>query len=143
MMKNTATFQRLARQAITLSDGTVIPANTMVFTPAYNIANDPNIYHEPDTFDGFRFYNLRKRSLEDEKKYQFTTINKEQMQFGMGRHACSGRWLGSYQIKLTVASLICRYEFKLKEGEGRPKNTGFQTNLHPDLKGEVLFRKRK
>ena len=44
----------------------------MVFTPAFAIANDPNIYHEPDIFDGLRFYNLRQRSLEDEKKFQFS-----------------------------------------------------------------------
>jgi cytochrome P450 len=114
----------------------------MVFTPAFAIANDPNIYHEPDTFDGLRYYNLRQRSVDDEKKFQFTTVNKEQIQFGMGRHACSGRWMASYQIKLALASLIRKYKFKLKDGV-RPKNTIFMTNLHPDLKGEILFKNRE
>ncbi|KAH8802448.1 cytochrome P450 [Xylogone sp. PMI_703] len=138
----TTTFQRLARKDVNLSDGTRIPAGTMVFIPAFAIANDPSIYQEPDTFDGLRFYNLRQRSPEDEKKWQFTTVNKEQMQFGMGRHACSGRWMASYQIKLVLANLISKYEFRLKDGT-RPKNTSFMTNLHPDLKGEVLFKNRK
>ncbi|KAG0646226.1 Cytochrome P450 monooxygenase [Hyphodiscus hymeniophilus] len=138
----TTTFQRLALKDINLSDGTHIPANTMIFTPAFAIANDANIYQEPETFDGLRYYNLRKRSPEDEKKFQFTTVNKEQMQFGMGRHACSGRWMANYQIKLALAALICKYEFKLKDGV-RPKNTSFMTNLHPDLKAEILFKNRK
>jgi cytochrome P450 len=138
----TATFQRLARKDITLSDGTLIPNGTMVFIPAFAIANDPNLYSDPSTFDGLRFYNLRQRSTEENNnKYQFTTINREQMQFGMGRHACSGRWMASYQIKLALAALITKYEFKLMDS-GRPKNTGFMTNLHPDLKGQVLFKER-
>ena len=137
----TATFQRLARKDITLSDGTLIPKGTMVFTPAFAIAHDPNLYSDPSIFDGLRFYHLRQRSADDNNKYQFTTVNREQMQFGMGRHACSGRWMASYQIKLVLAALITKYEFKLMDGK-RPRNTGFMTNLHPDLKGQVLFRER-
>jgi cytochrome P450 len=137
------TFQRLARQPLTLSDGTEIPAGTMAFSPAQAINFDPEIYPNAETFDGLRFYNLRQASAENEKKFQLTSITKEQMQFGIGRHACPGRWLASHQIKLVLAGLIEKYEFKLKTGEGRPKTILFQTNQLPDPNAEILFKNRK
>lgn len=139
----TVTFQRLARQDLALSDGTQIPAGTFAFSPANAINFDPELYPHPETFDGLRFYNLRQASPESEKKYQLTSIDRTQMQFGIGRHACPGRWLATYQIKLILANLLDRYEMKLKDGEGRPKPINFQTNQLPDPKAEILFRNRK
>lgn len=138
----TATFQRKALRPITLSDGTHIPADTYTFSPANAIGFDPNIYPDPDTFDGLRFYNLRQAAPQDEKKYQLTSITKTQMQFGSGRHACPGRWFASHQIKMVLAAVIDRYEVKLKEGERRPKSFVFQTNQFPDPKAEILFRNK-
>lgn len=140
---STATFQRKALRPITLSDGTQIPCGTFTFSPANAIGFDPNIYTKANTFDGLRFYNLRQASLEDEKKYQLTSITKTQMQFGSGRHACPGRWFASHQIKLVLAAVIDRYELRLKDGEGRPKSIVFQTNQLPDPKGEILFKNKK
>lgn len=114
-----------------------------MFSPANAINFDPEIYPDPETFDGLRFYNLRRASPENENKFQLTSISKEQMQFGMGRHSCPGRWIASHQVKLILAVLLDKYEFKLKDGEGRPKTVLFQTNQFPDPSGEISFKNRK
>ncbi|ROW06907.1 hypothetical protein VMCG_04175 [Cytospora schulzeri] len=139
----TATFQRKALQPITLSDGTRIPPGTMTFAPTNAINFDPNIYPDPETFDGLRFYKLRQASEEEANKHQLTSITKTQLQFGSGRHACPGRWFAAHQNKLVLAAVIQRYEIKFKDGVGRPKGILFQTNQFPDPKAEVLFRARK
>ena len=140
----TATFQRKVLRPITLSDGTSIPSGTYTFSPAHAINFDPTIYANPQTFDGLRFYNLRRLSLaEDEKKHQLTSVTKTEMQFGGGRHACPGRWFASHQVKMVLAAMIGRYEVKLKDGEGRPESIVFQTNQFPDPKAEILFKDRK
>ena len=140
----TATFQRKVLQPITLSDGTSIPRGTYTFSPAHAINFDPASYADPRTFDGLRFYNLRRLSqAEDEKKHQLTSVTKTEMQFGGGRHACPGRWFASHQIKMVLAAVIGRYEVKLKDGQGRPKSIVFQTNQFPDTKAEILFKDRK
>lgn len=139
----TATFQRKALRPITLSDGTYIPSGTFTFPPVNAISFDPNIYPDANTFDGLRFYHLRQASLDDEKKYQLTSITKTQMQFGSGRHACPGRWFASHQIKLVLAAMIDQYELKLKDGEGRPKSIVFQINQFPDPKAEIMFKNKK
>ena len=140
---STATFQRKALRPITLSDGTQIPCGTFTFSPANAIGFDPNIYLDANIFDGLRFYNLRQESLEDENKYQLTSVTNTQMQFGAGRHSCPGRWFASHQIKLVLAAVIDRYELRLKDGEGRPKSILFQTNQLPDPKAEILFKRNK
>ena len=139
----TATFQRKALRPITLSDGTHIPSGTFTFSPANAISFDSNIYPNPDTFDGLRFYSMRQGSVEEEKKYQLTSITKTQMQFGSGRHACPGRWFASHEIKLVLAAVLDRYDVKLKDGEGRPRSIVFQTNQFPDPKAEIVFRSKK
>lgn len=138
----TATFQRKALRPITLSDGTHIPSGTFTFSPANAISFDSNIYPDPNTFDGLRFYSMRQASVEEEKKYQLTSITKTQIQFGSGRHACPGRWFASHQIKLVLAAVLDRYDVKLKEGEVRPGSIVFQTNQFPDPKADILFRAR-
>ena len=140
--ETTATFQRKALRPITLSDGSVIPAGTLAFCAANAINFDPRFYPDAQTFDGLRFYNHRRATLEDENKYQLTSITKAQMQFGSGRHACPGRWFASHQAKLILAAILDRYEVKLKAEEGRPKSLGFQINQLPDPKAAVLFRSR-
>jgi len=139
----TLTFQRIARETITLSDGVVIPKGSTLFSPANAINFDPDLYPNPDTFDGLRFYKLRHATPENEKKFQLTSLTVEQMQFGAGRHACPGRAIASHQVKLILAYLLEKYEFKLKDGEGRPKVINFQTNQFPNPQGEILFRNRK
>jgi cytochrome P450 len=139
----TATFQRQALRPIRLSDGTQISPGTYTFAPANAINFDPNIYPSPEIFDGMRFYKLRRASVDDEKKHQLTSITKTELQFGSGRHACSGRWFASHEIKLVLARLVAEYEINLKNGESRPKSILYQTNQLPDPKAEVLFRKRK
>ena len=140
----TATFQRKALRPITLSDGTSIPPGTYTFSPAHAINFDPTIYPNPQTFDGLRFYNLRRSSPpEGEKKHQLTSVTKTELQFGAGRHACPGRWFAGHQIKMVLAAVVGRYEVRLKDGEGRPKSIVFQTNQFPDPKAEIVFKDRK
>ncbi|KAJ4302890.1 hypothetical protein N0V90_001781 [Kalmusia sp. IMI 367209] len=139
----TLTFQRQAKKTITLSDGTQIPEGATVFFPTNAVNFDDELYPDPETFDGLRFYKLRHASPENEKKFQLTSIAKEQMQFGLGRHACPGRAIASHQVKLILAHLLDKYDFKLKEGESRPKTVNFQTNQFPNPQGEILFKNRK
>lgn len=142
-MNRLATFQRLARQPITLSDGTHIASGTQTFSATNAINFDPFIYPSPTTFDGLRFYKLRQASPTEERKHQLTSVTKTELQFGSGRHACSGRWFASHEMKLVFTGLVSKFEVKLKEGEERPKSILYQTNQLPDPKVEILFKNRK
>ena len=141
--KQTVTFQQIARKTITLSDGIEVAEGYTLFSPANAIKVDPELYPDPETFDSLRFYKLRHPSTENEKKFQLTSIIKEQMQFWTGRHGCPGRWIASYQVELILAHLLDKYVLKLRKSEGRPRIILFQTNQFPDPQGEIFFKNRK
>ncbi len=47
------------------------------------------------------------------------------------------------EIKLIIAALIRKYEFKLMDGEGRPESVKFQHRILPDPKAKILVRERR
>ncbi|KAI1332107.1 cytochrome P450 [Xylariaceae sp. FL0255] len=75
--------------------------------------------------------------------YHFTSIGDTNMDFGLGRHACPGRFFAAHEIKLILAYLLLHYEIKLPDGAKRPKPVSFMMTRAPSQTAEVLFRCRK
>ena len=134
-------LRRLALSEVTLSDGFRIPKGTYIAFSSIGINYNPEKYPNPETFDGFRFSNLREQSG-NENRYQFVTTGVDAISFGHGKHACPGRFFASNEIKVILAGLLLSYDFKFRDGEGRPENTRGRTYIRPNKAAEVLFRKR-
>ncbi|KAI0714847.1 cytochrome P450 [Earliella scabrosa] len=141
---NGLTLVALGRKAlrdVTLSDGTVIPAGSIVAAPAVAIHHDDSKYPTASTFDPFRF--SRMREAEDEgNKHQFVKTSMEFIPFGHGRHSCPGRFFAANELKALLAYIVLNYDLKLV-GPRRPENVTFAVNVMPDPNGELLFRKRR
>ncbi|KAI0194619.1 cytochrome P450 [Astrocystis sublimbata] len=76
-------------------------------------------------------------------KYQFTSIGNANQNFGLGKHACPGRFFAAQEIKIILAHLLLNYEIKLRDGEDRPKPMVFMMTKSPSQTAEVLFRRRQ
>ncbi|CAG8582454.1 8118_t:CDS:1, partial [Paraglomus occultum] len=61
----------------------------------------------PETFSGFRHVG----------KSPFTKIGRDSITFGLGKHACPGRWLASRNIKMAMSILIRKYEISTLDGK--------------------------
>ncbi|KAF2966816.1 hypothetical protein GQX73_g6755 [Xylaria multiplex] len=79
----------------------------------------------------------------DSSKYQFTSIGDTNQNFGLGKHACPGRFFAAQEIKLILSHLLLNYDIKLRDGEARPKPLVFMMTKSPSQTAEVLFRRRK
>ncbi len=56
------------------------------------------------------------------------------MQFGVGRHACPGRFFAANEIKMIIANVVMAFDIKMPDGvEGRYNNLQFgaSVSLHP------------
>ncbi|MCJ1241081.1 hypothetical protein MMC14_009085 [Varicellaria rhodocarpa] len=136
------TFNRIVQTPTTLSDGLHLPAGTHFCIASGAIARDPNIVPSPERFDAFRWSTKRAAEPEDSHRHQHAVTDKYTMHFGHGRYACPGRFFASNEIKMIVAHLIMRYEWRFREGEGRPVNLSLDENLFPDPEARVLVRRR-
>ncbi|KAI1462407.1 ent-kaurene oxidase [Annulohypoxylon moriforme] len=75
-------------------------------------------------------------------KWQFTSIGDAAMNFGLGKHACPGRFFAGCEIKMVLAYLLLNYDIKLRDGEGRPQPNMFMMTKSPSMTAEIMFRRR-
>ena len=110
--------------------------------PTAAIALDENLMPGAHEFDPMRFYKQRQ-DPDEANLHQFTTTEKNSLHFGYGKWACPGRFFAMYEIKLILAYLLLKYEFKFP-GEGkRPENLSAHEYVFPDQDAHVLFRERE
>ncbi|KAF3062287.1 Ent-kaurene oxidase [Daldinia childiae] len=169
---NVTSFIRKVMKPVDLSDGTHLPAGTNLLAPMAGVAVDPRYYPDPEVFDGLRFWKLRQHqrssssssfsspasstttlptststttdepSTNANGRWQFTSIGDTAMNFGLGKHACPGRFFAGCEIKMVLAYLLLNYDMKLRDGEGRPAPNMFMMTKSPSMTAEVLFRRR-
>lgn len=134
-------MNRLVKQAITLSDGTVLPTGSRLFVA--DRFRDPKVYANPDDFDPYRFLREREQPGQN-NSWQYVTVCPEHMGFGYGRHACPGRFFVSTEIKIALAHLLLKYDWKiLEESKPAPMWVFLETNSIVNPAKKVLIRRRK
>ncbi|KAK2596416.1 hypothetical protein N8I77_013307 [Diaporthe amygdali] len=143
----TLSFQRVVRRAITLKDGTCIPAGTHLAMPSAAMAHDEALLPDggdPEAFDAFRYERLRQDPSKPENinRFQFATTDSSTLHFGHGKYACPGRFFASNEIKVILCHLLLRYDFKFPEGQRRPANWSYEEAFYPDPTVPILMRER-
>ncbi|KAG8628254.1 hypothetical protein KVT40_004127 [Elsinoe batatas] len=139
------TFERVIHEDYQLSDGFVIPARTTIGIPTAALNVDPDLYPDPEKYDGFRFEKIRQHGdAATAARAQYVASNSSSMAFGFGRHACPGRWFAANEIKAIMAYLLLNYDFKFPAHvKERPKSIPVETQLLPDPTVKIMFRRRR
>ncbi|KAL5448482.1 hypothetical protein PMIN07_001004 [Paraphaeosphaeria minitans] len=138
-------FQRKVTRGFTLSNGQYIPAGVNIEVASHAVYQDPANYSKPgpaDVFDGFRAYKLRQGgTATDHARNQFVTTNEHNLMFGYGKHACPGRFFAANEIKMILANLILRYDFKNEDGsKERYAQLDMGRQSSPDARKSLLFK---
>ncbi|KAH9929775.1 cytochrome P450 [Fomitopsis serialis] len=131
---------RRAIKDLTLSDGTCVPAGTILTAIVASTHHDENNYENADAFDPFRFSRLREQE-DDTTKHQYVSTSGKDISFGHGRHACPGRFFVSHELKIMLANIVLKYDVKFQDGR-RPENEWATMTNMPSQTAQVLFRKR-
>jgi len=72
---------------------------------------DNDTYPDAQTFDPWRMYRSRQGEGQANKN-QFVMASYENLTWGYGKHACPGRFFAANEIKLLLALIIMRFDFK-------------------------------
>lgn len=132
-------MRRIAQADVKLSDGTVIPKGTYTMIAPVPML-DPHLYGpNPQEFDGHRFLRMRDQAQKQVllgasdigiDSYQYVSLSKEDLTFGIGKHACPGRFFASYEIKVVLAYLLLHYDFQTAtQTVSGMKKHGFEQTL--------------
>ncbi|KAF2796779.1 cytochrome P450 [Melanomma pulvis-pyrius CBS 109.77] len=142
---NYLSFDRMAMDSITLSDGTNICKGQLISMPAGPMAMDPEFHENPQSFDASRFL-PHKTFLSDEKltrDLEFVGIEKGNVHWGAGRFTCPGRWYASAVMKCIIGSILMKYDITFPEGQQeRLPNVYLDIVIEPNPKQKVMFQPR-
>jgi cytochrome P450 monooxygenase len=138
-------FHRIVEdpKGITLHDGVHLPHGTHLCMTPHAVSSDPSVVPNASVFDGLRYYRLRRQSPDEAMKHQHATADKIHMHFGYGTWSCPGRFLASDELKMILATLLLRYEFKYPEGRSRPVNRNIDEFPYGDTETPLMIRRRR
>jgi len=134
-------MDRMVLRDLTFSNGTVVPAGTIVGTASYGLHHDKAHYEDPETFRPFRFSDIREQDGES-LKHQMVAIDPSFALFGGGRHMCPGRFFAVNEIKALIAHVLLAYDVKFEGNKGVPSPVWSGASYTPNSSAEVMFRKR-
>ncbi|CAI6077636.1 unnamed protein product [Clonostachys chloroleuca] len=133
-------MRRQAMADITLRDGFVIKKGTRIIADVTHMW-DTSHYEDPDKYDGYRFLKMRQ-DPELEKRAHLVSTSESHLGFGHGQHACPGRFFAANEIKIALAHLLIKYDWKLPD-EFRLNPTWHGMMISPDPKMRMFIRRRK
>ncbi|KAF2811844.1 cytochrome P450 [Mytilinidion resinicola] len=122
----------VASKGVVLPDGTYLPKGTRVALPTHGVHFDDRFYSDPMTFDPWRFVGVEGAGM--------IAAGETFLGFGLGRHACPGRFFSAHELKLLLAYITLNYD--IQPLEERYANTEFSDFSVPrDI--ELTIKRRK
>lgn len=113
-------LHHMALQDSVLSTGQIVPKGSLVVSALEQNHRDTRYLPiDPDSgeivtgdsplgvFDAYRFV---------DKKMKSTTIGTNLLTFGIGAHACPGRYFAANEIKYVISEMLIRYNIRTKSG---------------------------
>ncbi|CAG7985038.1 unnamed protein product [Penicillium nalgiovense] len=112
-----------------------------VAVPSGIIQRSSEHYTNPDVFVGFRFV---KRAAGGAKDSRLVDLSPDYLVFGMGAHACPGRWMASALMKLAFAHILNQYDILLPNSNSLPLtgSLSFEEFYVPNFRLKIALRRR-
>ena len=163
-----------AADGLTTEDGVHLPRGTMVSIVAYPAQTDPDAFDDARNFDPYRFARLRDRARAsatdpaldpgqttrgstasdpaqekprslDPSTFSFVSTGPTHLTFGHGRHACPGRFIVDFELKMMLRFLFTHYDVELlpEQKGARPSNRWIAEANFPPTTAKIRVRRKK
>ncbi|KAK2044192.1 cytochrome P450 [Colletotrichum somersetense] len=125
-----AYYRRKAVDDVTLRDGFTIKKGTIVAMDGREVMLKEVNYPEPLHWNPYRF--LQMRETGEENKAHLVSASDKHVGFGHGIHACPGRFFAANELKIAMAHILLKYDWKLADdASDLPVAVGGSTYMLP------------
>jgi cytochrome P450 len=128
----------VAREGVTLSDGSHIPYGTKVGVSGYSVHHDEGAYADAMAYHPFRFVGDGEGQR---RPLALVTTSEKFLGFSHGSHSCPGRFFAANQLKIALAHIALHYE--IEPIDERPVNKWLFGHIAPPLVEKLRVRRRK
>ncbi|KAH8591027.1 putative cytochrome P450 [Bisporella sp. PMI_857] len=139
---NRSVMRKVIVDGVVTEDGIRLPKGAVV-SMLTTSQLDGDTFEDPHKFDPFRYSRMREA---DPKKggLSFVSTGKDFLPFGHGKHACPGRFLLEFELKMILAYLLTNYDVELpKEYNGkRPESRWIAEAQFPPEGGRIRVKRR-
>ncbi|EEY17837.1 cytochrome P450 [Verticillium alfalfae VaMs.102] len=143
---NRAMLRMVIADSLETPDGVVLPKGSMlsVLTPPQHF--DEATHEDAGKFDPFRFSRAREGEATKSGALGFTSTGAHFLPFGHGRHACPGRFLVDYEMKMIMTYILQNYDIEFpEEYRGRRPQQKWQAEarLTPSDGARIRVKRRR
>ncbi|KAH7311256.1 cytochrome P450 [Stachybotrys elegans] len=125
-------------------DGTRLLQGDVVCVPSQAIMLDPHIYGKDSAeFNPGRFLRPAETVASTHVRNKFTELDPSYPIWGLGRHACPGRYYASLVLKIALLHVLEKYDIKLgSSGPSELRKFQFRSSIVPKASAQIMFRRR-
>ncbi|KAI1822459.1 cytochrome P450 [Xylaria intraflava] len=141
--------RKIMDNGVVTEDGIALPKGSMVSFIAYWTQTDSDAFENPLKYDPFRFSRVREAEMDEQGKpglssLSFVSTGLQNLAFSHGKHACPGRFLVDFELKMIIAYALKNYdiEFPPEYNGKRPQNTWLTDAYMPPEDVKVKIRRR-
>jgi hypothetical protein len=137
-------------------DGILLPKSCAVSMLTFSIQSDGDLFEDPLKFDPFRYSRMRedvssttddhgKQSNGPTTNLNFVSTGPQFLPLGHGRHACPGRHVVDFELKVILDYVLLNYDLEFPEEYkgGRPEVTWMVEVLIPPSAAKIRVRRRE
>jgi cytochrome P450 len=129
--------RKAVRDTVLPSGKTILRGSHLAVDSSLMWSSD--VYSNPEDFNARRFLDLREQHG---PTHVFTASSREHNTFGMGKHICPGRFFADSELKVCLAQVLLKYDFRFADGHvGDPLYLGFSPIVAPGARVEVRRRR--
>lgn len=146
---NRSIFRKVMVDGVVTEDGIKLPKGAMISFLSYPVHVDAERMEDPLKYDPFRFSRAREAAVDSEGKLglsnmRFVSTSPQHLPFGHGKHACPGRFLIDFELKMIIAYVLKNYDLEFPpEYKGkRPPNIWLAESNNPPSGVKLRVKRR-
>ncbi|KAJ8119184.1 hypothetical protein ONZ43_g3821 [Nemania bipapillata] len=142
--------RKIIGDGLVTEDGIALPKGCTVSFIAYWTQTDGDIFENPFKYDPFRFSRAREAEMDEQGKpglasLSFVSTGTQNLAFSHGKHACPGRFLVDFELKMIIAYVLMNYDIEFPpEYKGkRPQNHWLTDACFPPEDVRIRIRRKE